>query len=212
MSNFVISVGWPKPKNLKILERTRGLNKEIEVRWDNININESPFTVDPNGNAASNIKYRVTQKYVVVERKYDVEGNFEIVENVSGETQFDVFTNSFKQILSEGVDTKICFEVQAVYNYSDSPVKNTLPIISGKSKMVCHKLPIDFYCLKQRCKIGTVLSKEKGSSKFRYAQAINNARASSSFFSNYGRGFMNLGLGTSGTQTQNRARRSRNCN
>ena len=67
-------------------------------------------------------------------------------------------------------------------------------------KKVCVKLPTDIYCLNKRCKIGTVLSQNEGSSKMRYSNAINNKNSASSFFGNYARGFMNLGIISNGSR------------
>ena len=203
MSNIVLSIGWPKPKNVNLTKRKVGLNQEAHITWDKIDINVPPFTEDASGNGVDNLKYRITETYIESEFQYDLEGNQTVIEIDRGSNIYHTPNNEFKRFLSEGVNTKACFEIQAVYNVSDSSLKNTLPIVSAKSEMVCVKLPKDIYCTKKRCKIGTVLSQNQGSSKMRYSNAINNKNAASSFFSNYARGFMNLGLGS--------ANGSRNC-
>tara|TARA_B110000046_G_scaffold151719_1_gene160574 strand:+ start:200 stop:838 length:639 start_codon:yes stop_codon:yes gene_type:complete len=209
MSNIVLSIGWPKPKNVNLIKRRVGLNQEAQITWDKIDINTPPFTEDANGNGVDNLKYRITETYIESVIQYDLEGNQTLIEVDKGSNIYHTPNNVFKRFLSEGVNTKVCFEIQAVYNVSDSSLKNTLPIVSGKSEMVCVKLPKDIYCTKNRCKIGTVLSQNQGSSKMRYSNAINNRKSASSFFSNYARGFMNLG--TRPANGSNGSNGSRNC-
>ena len=194
MSYIVLSIGWPKPKNVNLTKRKVGLNQEVQITWDKIDINVSPFTEDISGNGVDNLKYRITETYIESIIQYDLEGNETVNEVDRGSNIYHTTNNSFKKYLSEGVSTKVCFEIQAVYNVSDSSLKNTLPIVSGKTGKIYVKLPKDIYCSKKRCKIGTVLSQNQGSSKMRYSNAINNKNAASSFFSNYARGFMNLGI------------------
>lgn len=194
MSNIVLSIGWPKPKNVNLTKKKVGLNQEVTITWDKIDVNAPPFTEDANGNGVDNLKYRITETYIESVIQYDLEGNETVIDLDRGSNIYETISNSFKKFLNEGVNTKLCFQIQAVYNISDSSLKNTLPIVSDKSEMVCVKLPKDIYCMNKRCKIGTVLSQNQGSSKTRYANAINNRNAASSFFGNYARGFMNLGI------------------
>ena len=208
-SNIVLSIGWPKPKNVNLTKRKVGLNQEATITWDKIDIYAPPFTEDLNGNGVDNLKYRITETYIESLFEYDLEGNQTVNEVERGSNIYHTPNNVFKRFLSEGVNMKACYEIQAVYNVSDSDLKNTLPIVSGKSEKVFVKLPKDIYCSKKRCKIGTVLSQNKGSSKMRYSNAINNKNAASSFFGNYARGFMNLGLGSS--NGSNGSNGSRNC-
>tara|TARA_B100000035_G_scaffold156677_1_gene133413 strand:+ start:5567 stop:6190 length:624 start_codon:yes stop_codon:yes gene_type:complete len=202
-SNIVLSIGWPKPKNVNLTKKKVGLNQQVTITWDKIDINASPFTEDLNGNGVDNLKYRITETYIESVIEYDLEGNQTIIEVDNGFNTYHTTNNSYSRFLGEGVNMKICFEIQAVYNISNSSLKNTLPIITEKSEKVCVKLPTDIYCLNKRCKIGTVLSQNEGSSKMRYSNAINNKNSASSFFGNYARGFMNLGIRS--------ARDSRNC-
>ena len=206
MSNIVLSIGWPKPKNVNLTKKKVGLNQEVTITWDKIDVNAPPFTEDANGNGVDNLKYRITETYIESVIQYDLEGNETVIDVDRGSNIYETTSNSYKMFLSEGVNTKVCFEIQAVYNVSNSSLKNTLPIVSDKSEMVCVKLPKDIYCTKNRCKIGTVLSQNQGSSKMRYSNAINNRNSASSFFGNYARGFMNLGLGSA-----NGSNGSRNC-
>lgn len=192
-SNIVLSIGWPKPKNVNLTKRKIGLNQEAQITWDKIDINVPPFTEDTNGNGVDNLKYRIIETYIESVIQYDLEGNQTVIEVDRGSNIYHTPNNVFKRFLSEGVNMKACYEIQAVYNVSDSALKNTLPIVSAKSEKVFVKLPKDIYCSKKRCKIGTVLSQNQGSSKMRYSNAINNRNSASSFFGNYARGFMNLG-------------------
>ena len=193
-SNIVLSIGWPKPKNVNLTKRKVGLNQEAHITWDKIDVNAPPFTEDANGNGVDNLKYRITETYIESGFQYDLEGNQTVIEIDRGSNIYHTPNNEFKRFLSEGVNMKASYEIQAVYNASDSVLKNTLPIVSEKSEKVLVKLPKDIYCSKKRCEIGTVLSQNKGSSKMRYSNAINNKHAASSFFGNYARGFMKLGL------------------
>ena len=202
-STIILSIGWPKPKNVNLTKKKVGLNQQVTITWDKIDINASPFTEDLNGNGVDNLKYRITETYIESVIEYDLEGNQTIIEVDNGFNTYHTTNNSYSRFLGEGVNKKICFEIQAVYNISNSSLKNTLPIITEKSEKVCVKLPTDIYCLNKRCKIGTVLSQNEGSSKMRYSNAINNKNSASSFFGNYARGFMNLGIIS--------ARDSRNC-
>ena len=192
-----------KAKKCEFNKKKVGLNQQVTITWDKIDINASPFTEDLNGNGVDNLKYRITETYIESVIEYDLEGNQTIIEVDNGFNTYHTTNNSYSRFLGEGVNMKICFEIQAVYNISNSSLKNTLPIITEKSEKVCVKLPTDIYCLNKRCKIGTVLSQNEGSSKMRYSNAINNKNSASSFFGNYARGFMNLGIRS--------ARDSRNC-
>lgn len=194
MSNIVLSIGWPKPKNVNLTKRKVGLNQEATITWDKIDINVPPFTEDVSGNGVDNLKYRITETYIESIIQYDLEGNQTVIEVDRGFNIYHTQNNVFKRFLSEGVNMKASYEIQAVYNVSDSVLKNTLPIVSEKSEKVFVKLPKDIYCSKNKCKIGTVLSQNEGSSKMRYSNAINNRNSASSFFGNYARGFMKLGL------------------
>ena len=172
-STIILSIGWPKPKNVNLTKKSR-IKSTSYNKWDKIDINASPFTEDLNGNGVDNLKYRITETYIESVIEYDLEGNQTIIEVDNGFNTYHTTNNSYSRFLGEGVNKKICFEIQAVYNISNSSLKNTLPIITEKSEKVCVKLPTDIYCLNKRCKIGTVLSQNEGSSKMRYSNAINN--------------------------------------
>ena len=43
-TNIVLSIGWPKPKNVNLTKKKVGLNQEATITWDKIDINAPPFT------------------------------------------------------------------------------------------------------------------------------------------------------------------------
>lgn len=196
MTSNSISVGWPKPKNVRFSKS----NNKVNITWDEINTDTTPFTLDMSGNGVDNLKYKITESYKEIIIEYDIEGNESIVEQDSLNKIYYTNNTNISIVLSEAVNSKICFEIQAVYNFSDSELKKTETIISDKSNKLCIKLPSDRYCLKKRCKgnVGSVRLKETNSSKMRYSKAILGGINSVSTFNNssnnYNRGFFNFNM------------------
>ena len=198
-----ISIGWPKPKNVQIKKYGIGFNQSINLTWDKIDKNISPFTQDGSGNGLLNVKYRITESYIESLIQYDLEGNKTFVEKETPGNIFDIDNNYYNESLNSGIHTQKCYEIQAIYNYprdsTDSTLKETPIIITEKTEKVHVKLPQDLYCSKNKCKTTSVTSQKQYSSKMKYSKSILGGINSVSSFNNsgsskYKRGFLNYNM------------------
>ena len=197
-ANQIISVGWPTPKNVTFTKKTDRKQQLAVFNWDNINYDVSPFTLDNSGGSINpkfnKVSYKITQISKLLKKNYDSEGRYFVTEINESEVTFDVFNSSFTLLLSPAVNKKICIKIQAVYDISNTPFLYNDLVISDKTNEICLIPLLDKYCASESdmCQDKTVNTAQFTSSKMRYSKAIRDVNSSSSFFSNYARGFMKL--------------------
>ena len=197
-----ISVGWPKPKNFTAEKYGFGLQQKVNLKWDKIDKNQIPFTLDTSGNGLLNVKYRITESYLYKELNYNIDGTRTIIERIEPGRIFDISDNYYTDPLNLGVAAQKCYEIQAIYNFprneNEILLKQTDIIISNKTDRICIDLPSDKYCAARVCQMrlnnNKIINKNK-SSKLLYGNAILNGINSVSSLdrkNNYRRGFLNF--------------------